>query len=316
MKRKSILGLVLILIFTVIWLIWFEPRVGSEHSQHRENAAATGSEASSPVAPVKQDRLADIIATEDVAIEFYGVVMDPDGKPLENVEVEWDLLKAGAFAPSIAFPTGSRGKVMTDAAGKFTIANQKGLTISIESLKYTGYHSVERAPRSFGYRNAEPHLPDPAKPVRFVMIKDGGKRSLKLEFPLKFDWDGNVKEFSMGPKGFPNKIILIPTRQPLKAGERIHQWKLVIKVTDGQLFKAINDGISVAPESGYLQEIVLEKDKDGQWGSKADALIYLKMNTGLYAEMRLSAYSDRGLENSATGYVDIRWNPDGGRVFE
>ena len=315
MKKKSVYTL-LFVILIFVWLFWPKSQKNSMPPNNSIGEASKNQSATDSSTRPTLDKLRDIIATDDVAINFYGVVVDSESKPLENVEVEWELIKAGAFAPSLGFPTWGQGTVKTNSKGEFSILNEKGKTISIQSLKYLGYHSLMRDPRSFGYRNAAPHQPDPVSPVRFVMVKDGGIRSQKQDIPLKFDWDGNEKEFSMGPKGFPNKIILIPTRQPLKAGEKIHEWKLVVKVTDGQLFKAHNDGNSVAPVSGYSQEILLERDQGEQWGSEAQALLYLKTNTGVYAEIRLSAHSDRGSENGITGYADIRWNTDGSRVFE
>ena len=148
------------------------------------------------------------------------------------------------------------------------------------------------------------------------MVAEATQASIKLNVPLKFNWDGLPKEFEIGPKEFSGKIILIPTREPLKLGERIYNWKLVIRSKESQLILGENRDAPLAPESGYADNIVLEKDIEGQRGSKADALLYLKTNSGKYAEFRISAYSDRGVENSATGYIDIRWNLDGGRAFE
>lgn len=298
-----------------VWLIWSLVGHQQAHSQNENGDSGRNSYAGHPL-PIRNGGLKELIAGNDVAIKFYGKVTDQEGNPLEDVKVSWSLIKSGAFAPSLGFSSGSHGVVKTDAAGNFSILHELGLTLSIESLRYSGYHRLMRNPRSYGYRNAEPHEQDPNSPVRFVMVKDGGVRSRKLDLSLKFDWDGLSHEFGTGPEGFPNKIILTPTRQPVRPGERIHDWKLVIKVQDGQIVQGVNDGNSVAPTSGYFDEIVLEKDSQGQRGDTANALIYLKTNSGIYAELRLSAYSDRGIEDSATGYVDIRWNPDGGRVFE
>lgn len=313
--KRILLTSLLVLFIIFVWLFQAHERRLQTQSQNDNGDSGQNSSASNPLPP-RIGGLKDLIAGNDVEVNFYGKVTDQEGNPLEDVKVSWSLIKSVAFAPSLGFSSGSHGVVKTDAAGNFSILHELGLTLSIESLRYSGYHRLMRNPCSYGYRNAEPHEPDPNSPVRFVMVKDGGVRSRKLDLSLKFDWDGLSHEFGTGPEGFPNKIILTPTRQPLRPGERIHDWKLVIKVQDGQIMQGVNDGNSVAPTSGYFDEIVLEKDSQGQRGDTANALIYLKTNSGIYAELRLSAYSDRGIEDSATGYVDIRWNPDGGRVFE
>jgi hypothetical protein len=315
MKRK-IIFITLILSCLLIWFLKPIKKVELRKTLKKEDVykATQGSDITKNLSI--EERLRKLIETNDNAIKFYGIVTDIDGNPLENVEVVWRIMKSGAFAPSLGLPTRVTGKQKTNQNGRFSILNERGTTISIESLEYVGYHNLDKAPRSFGYGNAEPHQPDMSTPIRFVMIRDGGERSKKLLSFLRFEWDGLPKEIEIGGNGLANKIIFVPTRQPLKQGERIHEWTLMIKAQDGQLILGINDGISLAPKSGYVNEIILERDKNGQWGSEANALIYLKTDHGKYAEIRLSAYSDRGAESSATGDIEVRWNPDGGRAFE
>ena len=261
------------------------------------------------------DKLRDIIATDDVAINFYGVVVDSESKPLENVEVEWELIKAGAFAPSLGFPSWGQGTVKTNSKGEFSILNEKGKTISIKSFKFSGYHSLMREPRAFGYRNAAPHQPDSAKPVRFVMVKDGGKRSEKYDVRLNFDWDGKVKKINIGKKDSLPEIQLIPTRLPVESGNFRYDWKLVIQVEEGGICKGINDGNSVAPESGYVKEVVVQADKNGLWFNNVEALIYFKTEAQEFFELRISAHADRGIDD-VTGRISVRRNTEGGRIFE
>jgi hypothetical protein len=229
--------------------------------------------------------------------------------------VEWELIKAGAFAPSLGFPTWGQGTVKTNSKGEFSILNEKGKTISIKSLKYLGYHSLMRDPRSFGYRNAAPHQPDPVSPVRFVMVKDGGIRSQKQDIPLKFDWDGKVKEINIGKKDSLPEIQLIPTRLPVESGNFRYDWKLVIQVEEGGICKGINDGNSVAPESGYVKEVVVQADKNGLWFNNVEALIYFKTQAQEFFELRISAHADRGIDD-VTGRISVRRNTEGGRIFE
>jgi hypothetical protein len=229
--------------------------------------------------------------------------------------VEWELIKAGAFAPSLGFPSWGQGTVKTNSKGEFSILNEKGKTISIKSFKFSGYHSLMRDPRAFGYRNAAPHQPDSAKPVRFVMVKDGGKRSEKYDVRLNFDWDGKVKKINIGKKDSLPEIQLIPTRLPVESGNFRYDWKLVIQVEEGGICKGINDGNSVAPESGYAKEVVVQADKNGLWFNNVEALIYFKTEAQEFFELRISAHADRGIDD-VTGRISVRRNTEGGRIFE
>jgi hypothetical protein len=264
----------------------------------------------------REEKLRKLIATNDKIVEFYGKVLDTSGKPLGAVEVTWNLIKSGSFEPSLGFPTGSRGIAKTDAAGLFSILNESGVTLSIESLRYTGYHNIDTAARSFGYRNAEPHQPNASTPIRFVMTKDGGTRSRKVNIPLNFDWDRTPKEFEIGFEEISEKIILIPSRELQKSGERGYDWKLSVRVNDGKLILGKPGEAPIAPDSGYSNEIVIRENAGENWMSNSNCLIYLKTNSGRYAELNLNVYSDRDINDSITGRIYVRWNVNGGREFE
>jgi hypothetical protein len=266
--------------------------------------------------PPKIEQLRSLIESDNAPIKFYGLVVDEKGSPLSDVVVSWHVLKSGSFIPSLGFPTGAEGDIHTDSQGKFSII-ENGSSLSVRTIVKKGYRQGRRMQASYGYgSNAAPYQPDESKPERFLMIKDTAQASIKVDVPLKFNWDGLPKVFEIGPKVFSNKIILIPTREKPISIEQEYNWKLVIKASDGQLILAKDGDAPLAPDSGYTESIVFQKDIGGQRGSCADARIYLKTNSGKYAELRISAYSDRGLEDSSTGYIDIRWNPDGGRTFE
>lgn len=313
--KRNFLYIILFMILIAVWLFLPTSQKNSMPTNNSIGEASKNQSATDSSTRPTLDKLRDIIATDDVAINFYGVVVDSESKPLENVEVEWELIKAGAFAPSLGFPTWGQGTVKTNSKGEFSILNEKGKTISIKSLKYLGYHSLMRDPRSFGYRNAAPHQPDPVSPVRFVMVKDGGIRSQKQDIPLKFDWDGKVKEINIGKKDSLPEIQLIPTRLPVESGNFRYDWKLVIQVEEGGICKGINDGNSVAPESGYVKEVVVQADKNGLWFNNVEALIYFKTEAQEFFELRISAHADRGIDD-VTGRISVRRNTEGGRIFE
>lgn len=314
MKKKSVY-ILLFIILIFVWLFWPKSQKNSMPPNNSIGEASKNQSATDSSIRPTLDKLRDIIATDDVAINFYGVVVDSESKPLENVEVEWELIKAGAFAPSLGFPSWGQGTVKTNSKGEFSILNEKGKTISIKSFKFSGYHSLMRDPRAFGYRNAAPHQPDSAKPVRFVMVKDGGKRSEKYDFRLNFDWDGKVKKINIGKKDTLPEIQLIPTRLPVESGNFRYDWKLVIQVEEGGICKGINDGNSVAPESGYVKEVVVQADKNGLWFNNVEALIYFKTEAQEFFELRISAHADRGIDD-VTGRISVRRNTEGGRIFE
>ena len=264
----------------------------------------------------KREELRAILTADNVPIEFYGVVVDESGEPLEGVEVLWNIVKSGSFAPSLGLTTGSSGSMHTLNDGRFTINNETGSTLGIKSLSKVDYHELNGTVRSYGYGSTpEPHQPDQLNPVKYVMIRDGGNRSMKKRVPLRFDWDGTNKEIPISLPDRREVVILTPEITGQKPDSQDFDWSIKIQMKNAQLIVAKIGDARLAPINGYRSEIKLKNDVEGQRGSEANALIYFKTEDNRFGEMRFSAYSDRG-SSTNTGNLLIRWNPDGGRVFE
>lgn len=256
------------------------------------------------------------ISLDNSSIEFYGIVLDEKGKPLPNSEVSWDVIKSGSFAPGSGLSTGSRGVVKTGSDGRFIIKNETGVTLGIRSVTRDGYHQTKRNGNAFSYGdNAEPHKPDYSAPERFIMIKNGTPKSFKAEVPLKFDWDGVPKEIKIDVNGREETIIINPELTAVDPNPTQHHWKVSIRLKDAELAKGKIGDACIAPETGYVPEISLERDIDEQWGLEANALLYVKTKDGFFGEIYFSAYSNRNAKSN-TGSMMIRWNKEGGRAFE
>jgi hypothetical protein len=321
--KKSLVAIILIVlgiaaIFT--WVISSSPR---------ENIGKTADEKVLPKAkssrpPMvkseaftsKREELRALLKEDNAPIEFYGVVVDESGKPLEGVEVQWNIVKSGSFAPSLGLATGASGSMLTTNDGRFTLKNETGSTLGIKSLSKAGYHEVNGTVRSYGYGSTpEPHQPDQLNPVKYVMIRDGGTRAVKKQIPLRFDWDGTNKEIPISLPERSEVMVLTPEIIGQKANSQDYDWRIKIQIKNAQLVSGKIGDARLAPIDGYRPEIKLQSDVEGQRGSEANALIYFKTEDNRFGEIRFSAYSDRGSSDN-TGNLSIRWNPDGGRVFE
>jgi hypothetical protein len=257
-----------------------------------------------------------LVKADNAPIEFYGVVEDESGKPLKEVVVLWDIIKSGSFAPSLGLALSASGSIVTGNDGRFLVKNESGCSLRIKAFSKAGYHEVSRTVKNFGYGSTpEPHQPDQLKPEKYVMIRDGGTRSIKKEIPLFFDWDGKIKEFSIPLAGKDQKMILTPEIIGFKKDSQDYDWSIKIQMKDAQIIAGKFGDARVAPIDGYVTEIKFRNGLGGQRGSEAHALLYIRTNDNQFGEVIFSAYSDRNI-NSSTGNLIIRWNPEGGRVFE
>jgi hypothetical protein len=191
MKRLIIL---LVLLF-VVYLIWsrnFYNRVADPRITSRDKSKPLARDGDRQISPKPEPsataQLRSLIESDNALIKFYGLVVDEEGSPLSDVEVSWDVLKSGSFAPSLLLPTGANGTVLSNSEGKFLVT-ETGSSLSIETLIKKGYRQGRQMQASYGYgSNAQPHQPDESKPVCFLMVKDATRASVKVEIPLKFNW--------------------------------------------------------------------------------------------------------------------------------
>lgn len=311
---------VLLLIFILALVAIFGYRRFSDQPPSSQKSEAQLKESSSFHSKSDEDksrsnRLLSMLKSRNAEIKFYGVVVDEQGNPLPDVKVNWSAMRSGALAPALGLSTGDKGTTVTDSAGKFFIENS-GTSLSINSLDKNGFREARQTNRTFGYgENAAPHQPDKSKPQQFLMIKEGGAPVYKKEMLLAFDWDGKPKEFEIGVKEFKETLILIPSRDPNITGQSNFYWKLVLRPKNGQVIRAKPDDAPLAPDSGYTHEIILGDAESKKVGS-ANALFYLKTDSGKFVELRLSVNPRGDLADGMTADLSLRWNPHGGRTFE
>lgn len=317
--KKSLVVIILIVVAIAVILTWILSRSPHENPERNVPQKAKSSRPpmeTSEVITSKREELRALLREYNAPIEFYGIVIDESGKPLEGVEVQWDIVKSGSFAPSLGLATGTSGTMRTMNDGRFTLKNETGSTLGINLLSKTGYHEVNGTVRSYGYGSTpEPHQPDQLNPVKYVMIRDGGTRSVKKQIPLRFDWDGSSKEIPIPLPERSEVMVLTPEIIGQKQNCQDFDWSIRIQMKNAQLFAGKVGDARLAPVNGYRPDITLRNDVEGRRGSEANALIYFRTEDNRFGEIRFSAYSDRG-SSTNTGNLSIRWNPDGGRVFE
>lgn len=268
-------------------------------------------------------------------IEFYGRAVDQFGEPVPAANVEGAVL----------VNTGSRGGQMnrqttTDAQGYFQFSGFKGqdlgITISKEGYEYRRLNS------SFSYSYFEAdhkrHIPDPKKPVVFVLWKKQGAEPLihyekEWRFPVNA---GPVKIDLLKAKiGQPQADLTVNvSRSPLtmRYGERGFAWTVSIDVEGGGLVRAgETDYYNQAPPGGYETRLEFVQEaqsiraaQEGRitwtWREGVADTFYLISRNGrnygrLNLEIRPNIDRKEG-DNQALVAVKIWLNPNGSRNLE
>ena len=250
-------------------------------------------------------------------IEFYGRVIDQEGKPLKGAKVSYKIQMAGDLQPQFGLRRRDQGAVNTRDDGTFEILKKKGMNLDISAIELDGYREAQGGTRrgySYGSGSVQ-HAPDPSRPVDFLLISQDASKLVGNEHKLAFKWDSSPVSVPIGDTG--DTIVFIPRRKRLNGEIMDLDWSLDLSVTQGEILRMPKDAPLIAPLDGY-QKILnygsLASDPKWSDGFGQESLVF-RTQDGKYGRIELDLYVDREIDSTAA-YVTVHLNPSGGRNLE
>jgi len=245
---------------------------------------------------------------KNVDIQFYGIVVDQNGKPVADAVVEMDRMY---------FMLGNEAhKVVSNAEGIFSITGIKGRSLRLRSIAKKGYEYIRRNQNLTNYDYSSEieknrYISNPSKPEIFTLRKmNDAVFLLEDEFLKKIRKD----EF----------YLLDIVRSRIKK-EVDSQYYPDLKISNIQvglisqtIVEAIGDGAGIilasspiyrAPDSGYKREITIPINVRSRKG----ICLVVRTSRDLYALLNIQiTLHDDGVMCHVKSYV----NPYGGRSLE
>jgi hypothetical protein len=239
-------------------------------------------------------------------IEFYGRVLDDQGRPVSEATVStgWtDLSKEGS----------SERALLTDAAGLFSLTGVTGkrLVVRVKKDGYKPYHGNRSSYEYAAYFEREWHVPDRNNPVIFRLRKNRKtepliKREVKLPVAI-----GVPSKFEMDPKNPDAAKVVFELLT--NADMRDKQWSARISVPGGGLQATLEEFPFEAPESGYETSVFCDYNapkpvtvQNGYQGG-----IFFVQNPEGYGRVEILMFS-----GYQVAWVTSFWNPSGSRNLE
>lgn len=193
-----------------------------------------------------------------MAIEFYGKVVDQDGKPVPNAQITFSKIDLSADGTT-------RLKAESDLNGVFAIAGVFGRSLSVV-VEALGYYSSKDQPHDFEYAefsNEDFYEPSRAKPVLFKLIKKQSPATLVY----------NERQVFVTPK--------IPIQYAVIVGQNLEiqllenpppgqgKWAMSMKASNGGLQTTTEEFPFRAPIGGYSESLVIDSDtaKPKDWSN-------------------------------------------------
>lgn len=256
-------------------------------------------------------------------ILFYGKVVDQNGNPIPDAEVEYS-------GNNIPWGGAARQQMKTDAKGEFRITST-GISLSVNVSK-ENYRSLLRrsdippeqtagdpsSSDSFNYAKLfgpTVHRPDKARPVIFTLHKPGVLEPLIIDTgkDLIMARDGTPIRFQLQPENSKTVIELQSwTDDKSLNTERHYDWRFKMTIPYGGMIER-SDGItSTAPVTGYDQKIfeyAMVKELSGnEWKDVVEKSFFVRFEDDTYAILDVKMISGGG--NFAV--VGFRLNPKSG----
>ena len=302
--------------------------------QQNTNISASATTTVTPKSPqtnlvTPEDKFRALVENKNIQINFWGLVEDQDGNPLEGVKVvgdtrTWYVTKTLNF--DARFP---KFNTMSDSSGKFELRDASGDVLAIKSLEKEGYEPEPHAPREFGFHTSERFSSNPDDPTIFKMWKTNSHELLitgEKRFHIVPDGRTYVIDLSKGmiaESGEGDLKVWIKYQQAAVTGGQLYDWSSGIDVINGGLFQEIDAYSSMysAPTEGYTPTFQYpqrpQQIKSGQRGRTGQHRFYVMLKNGQeFGRITIdliAPYNDQ-----IPGMIDIQYviNPSGSRFLK
>ena len=292
-KRNPIIALCKLFCLVVAFALSMLPKLRGE--KPKEVSSPAIEQTLSPSIPFVPTQTDGKVATKartfeqlmQTPIEFYGVVLDQDGKPIASATV------SGSVSDSWK---GSPISVTTGIDGKFTIIS-KGTALYLKATK-PGYYRVRKgghlrpSEQGFDFGNQESpqaYQPDPNSPTIFHLRKAVNATTLDLlTANPNVPSDGTPITVTLSKKSAVSLQIFCRTNQENVLPNVPFDWRCEINIAGGGIQEAASEHIFVAPDGGYLPSAVIDMPKTldaKQWNSRVNKIYWLRFPDNTFGKI-------------------------------
>ena len=275
-----------------------------------------------------------------VQIDFYGKVVDQSKKPVEGVNVSLRIRDLTAMDSDKII------ELKTDKSGLFSVTNEKGHFLFLESLQKDGYEfDITKNQSSFEYQKVKNHIDipfvgDPKSPIVFYLRQQGTVDYLLTDqFRRRFSnlsdsselfkprlcksWNGPYGERLGAVKDDQSECIGISCT----FNEDSSKFTLLVQTISENCGVFLSEVLLYeAPEDGYQQDVIYnavmfktDQVQQGLYGKKF--YLYVKGPGGIYySRIDIELNTKPTTQNNQEAVVNVRGeiytNPNGRRYLD
>ncbi|MEM1059359.1 MAG: hypothetical protein AAGK14_08930 [Verrucomicrobiota bacterium] len=241
-------------------------------------------------------------------IDFWGKVVDQDGKPIEKAEILFGVKDH----PEVDNP---KVKDFSDSKGLFELTGRRGAGLFVKVSK-EGYYELPASARSLEYYkrgDSNVRLPTKENPAVFVLQEKGEGADLIAPRSRYFNLDSAGKPTAIdlergrvvGNIENSDLVVRCWVGEPGENGKQ--DWSYSIEVPKGGIQKRTYDFEFIAPEGGYGSTVSVDFDSEANnWRGSITEGYFIKLADGTYARVTVTVY---GRESPNIDVRNIYINP-------
>ena len=332
MKRNQILLSGTLLVCALVIGLWRgcrqapDPALNPANDSRSSNRAGSAAHAPDPTsvedhAAHVRSQCVEFAKEKNLPIEYYGRVVDQDHKPLQGVKVGFTV----TAIPKTPVPWGpdetTKGSCETDANGLFSVSGSRGVSFGVNRIEKPGYREsgyFNQGHVRYESNNPQGHVPDPSKPVEFMLIRDDLPKAEKVfNERVRWTWNSGTSTKSIGPEVgtivfYPRRNGLDPTNRQLK-----FDWSVTMRFEGFSVVRLPGgDQARVAPLDGYEATAACGQGHDEEkWSSSFEGVYAIRTTDGKFGAMKISVFGD-GDDDGMCGRVTIYLNKSGARNID
>ncbi|GEM_PF-5847781 len=266
-------------------------------------------------------------------IDYYGKVIDEDGKALSGAKVTF-VIKAvntnplallGSFVAAEMNYTKKERIVFSDDKGDFKLKGETGAYLDIDVEKEGYVHATEgKKFLTYSRRHEDHYTPSKEKPEIYKLWKEEKTELLiKYDRSKLFDMTDNSVLINLICFNKASSIndsdikITITCPENISGKNKNYGWSSSIEAIDGGIVEADNENIYLAPEQSYVPIIKhdIKLQNEGKWERELVKRYYFKSRGGrIYGFVEIEYISF--YNNGPVAFVNkVILNPNGSRVL-
>jgi hypothetical protein len=266
---------------------------------------------------------------QNVPVYFYGLVVDQDTNPVQNVTVDIEVSQWLVDQTTAVTEKTTRLQKQTGPDGRFEVSGMTASVVTVKGFTKEGYEPEMRKPRYGDYGAQSTGFDHPAVfnlwSTNFHEQLITGNKSFEI-VPDGRPYLINLMEGTISQSGTGDLKVWIQYTNQVVRGQ-ICDWSAEIQVTDGGLLEVtqavMNSGffpdppfaMYSAPGGGYVPSFRLAAQiRGGQEGEIGNRYFYLRLNGGKeYGRMSINLFAPYGRLHPGLVSIAYAINPSGSR---